>query len=202
MNHYGLDIAPDLQAYVPHAQWTDSYMRLVIRASVDPASLTGAVRNAIRAVDPDTPVYQIAPMRQLISTSVAQRRFTLVLLGVFAAIALLMSAIGIYGVMTYTVSQRTQEIGIRVALGAQTGDVLRLVIMEGMSLVIAGAIIGLTAASAATRLMEGLLFGVKATDPLAFSMLPLLLVSVALLACYIPARRATKVDPMVALRYE
>ncbi|MGH9937148.1 MAG: ABC transporter permease, partial [Blastocatellia bacterium] len=202
VNHYGLDIAPDLQAYVPHDQWTGSSMRLVIRASVDPVSLTGAVRNAIRAVDADTPVYQIATMRQLISTSVAQRRFTLVLLGAFAAIALLMSAIGIYGVTSYTVSQRTQEIGIRMALGAQTGDVLKLVIKQGMSQVIAGALIGLTGASAATRLMEGLLFGVKATDPLTFSMLPLLLISVALLACYIPARRAAKVDPLVALRRE
>jgi len=202
VNHYGLDIAPDLQAYIPHDQWTGSSMRLVIRASVDPVSLAGAVRNAIRAVDADTPVYQIATMRQLISTSVAQRRFTLVLLGAFAAIALLMSAIGIYGVMSYTVSQRTQEIGIRVALGAQTGDVLKLVIKQGMSQVIAGALIGLTGASAATRLMEGLLFGVKATDPLTFSMLPLLLISVALLACYIPARRAAKVDPLVALRRE
>jgi putative ABC transport system permease protein len=202
VNHYGLDVAPNLQAYVPHSQWTDSYMQLVVRASVDPASLTASVRNAIRAVDPDAPVYQIATMRQLISNSVAPRRFTLALLSGFAAIALLMASIGIYGVMSYTVSQRTQEIGVRVALGAQTGDVLKLVVGQGMRLVLAGTSVGLMGAVALTRLMAGMLFGVNATDPLSFGTISLLLISVALLACYIPARRAAKVDPIVALRYE
>jgi len=202
VDHQGLDAPPDIQVYTPQAQFTDSFMQLVVRTKVDPASLTAAVRNEIRAVDADIPVYQIATMRQLVSSSVAQRRFTLVLIAAFAAIALLMSAIGIYGVMSYAVSQRTQEIGIRVALGAQTRDVLKLVLNRGMALAGAGVAVGLAGAFALTRLMEGMLFGIRATDPLTFAGVALLLILVALLACYIPARRATRVDPMVALRYE
>ncbi|MGH9831463.1 MAG: ABC transporter permease [Blastocatellia bacterium] len=202
VNHQGLDDAPEMQAYVPHAQWAGSYMMLVIRASVDSASLTAAVRNEIRAVDANLPVYQIATMRQLISGSVAERRFTLLLVGVFAAVALLMSAIGIYGVISQAVAQRTQEIGIRMALGAQTGDVMKLIIGQGMALVAAGVLIGLAGAFGLTRLMSSLLFDVSATDPLTFAGISLLLVVVALVACWIPARRATKVDPMIALRCE
>jgi predicted permease len=202
VRHQGLDDAPEMQAYGPHAQWTDSHMQIVVRTSVDPASLTAAVRGEIRAVDANTPVYQIATMRQLVSDSVAQRRFTLALLSGFAAIALLMAAIGIYGVMSFAVSQRTREIGIRVALGAQARDVLKLVIRRGMALVAAGVLIGLVGAFALTRLMESLLFGVGATDPMTFTGISLLLGIVALLACYLPARQASKVDPMIALRCE
>jgi putative ABC transport system permease protein len=202
VDHKGLDDPPDIQVYTPHTQFDDSFQQLVVRTSVDPASLTAAVRNEIRAVDANVPIYQIATMRQLISSSVAQRRFTLVLLAGFAGIALLMSAIGIYGVMSYTVTQRTQEIGIRVALGAQTGDVLKLVIRQGMLLVLVGVANGLIGAFGLTRLMEGLLFGVSASDPLTFAGISVLLISVALLACYVPARRAAKVDPLIALRYE
>jgi putative ABC transport system permease protein len=202
VSHYGLDDQTEMQAYVPHAQWTDSYMKLVVRASIDPASLTAAVRNEIRAMDAGAPVYDIATMRQMVSSSVAQRRFTLTLLSVFAAIALFLAAIGIYGVISHTVGQRMREIGIRVALGAQTGDVMKLIIGQGMILAAAGVSIGLVGALGLTRLMEGLLFGVSATDPLTFAAISLLLVLVAMLACYIPARRAAKVDPMVALRCE
>jgi putative ABC transport system permease protein len=202
VNHYDLETAPDLQAYVPHAQWTDSYMRLVVRAGADPTALTGPVGQAIHAIDPDAPLYKVATMRQLLSVSVAQRRFTLLLIAVFAAVALLMAAIGLYGVMAYSVTQRTQEIGIRVALGAQSADVLWSVVGRGLRLVALGMALGLIAALALTRFMKTLLFGVSATDPISFIGVAFLLALVALLACWVPARRATKVDPMVALRCE
>src|SRR5574341_772136 len=160
------------------AEWAGSYMTFVVRTTVDPASLTTAVRNEIRAVDPNLPVYQIATMRQLISGSVAERRITLLLVGMFAAVALLMSAIGIYGVISYSVAQRTQEIGILVALGAQTGDVLKLIIGQGMALVAMGVLIGLAGAFGLTRLMASLLFNVSATDPLTFVGISLLLAAV------------------------
>jgi predicted permease len=202
VSHYGLDNRPEMQTYVPHAQWVDSYMTLVVRTSIDPASLAAAVRNEIRTMDGSAPVYDVTTMRQKVSSSLAQRRFTLALLSVFAAIALLMASIGIYGVISYAVAQRTQEIGIRVALGAQTGDVMKLIVGQGMILAAAGVLLGLVGALGLTRLMEGLLFGVSATDPVTFAAISLLLILVAGLACYIPARRAAKVDPMVALRCE
>jgi len=202
VNHYDLETAPDLQAYIPHAQWTDSYMLLVVRATAEPGALTGTVRQVIHALDPDVPLHKITTMRQLVSASAAQRRFTLLLIAVFAAVALLMAAIGLYGVMAYNVTQRAREIGIRVALGAQGADVLRLVVGQGLRLVTLGVALGLIAALALTRLMKKLLFEVSATDPMTFAGVALLLALVALLACWIPARRATRVDPMVALRVE
>jgi putative ABC transport system permease protein len=202
VNHYDLETAPDLQSYVPHAQWTDSYMQLVVRTTTDPGAITGAVRRTIHALDPDMPLHKVATMRQLVSTSVAQRRFTLLLIAVFAGVALLMAAIGLYGVMAYSVTQRIREIGIRVALGAQSADVLRLVVGQGMRLIALGVALGLMTALALTRLMKKLLFEVSATDPVTFASIAALLALVALLACWVPARRATKVDPMVALRCE
>jgi putative ABC transport system permease protein len=202
VNHYDLETAPGLQAYVPHAQRTDSYMLLVVRATAEPGALTGPVRQAIHALDPEVPLHKITTMRQLVSASVAQRRFTLLLIAVFAAVALLMAAIGLYGVMAYSVTQRTQEIGIRLALGAQSADVLRLVVGQGLRLVAMGLALGSMAALALTRLMKKLLFEVSATDPVTFAGVALLLALVALLACWIPARRATRVDPLVALRAE
>jgi predicted permease len=202
VNHYDLETAPDLQAYVPHAQWTDSNMLLVLRTTSDPGALTGPVREAIRAIDPDAPLYKISTMRDLISTSTAQRRFTLLLLAVFAAVALLMAAIGLYGVMSYAVTQRTREIGIRIALGAQSTDVQRLIIGRGMKLVSIGVALGSVAALGLTQLMTKLLFEVRATDPLTFVGIALLLVIVAIMACWIPSRRVTKINPVIALRYE
>jgi putative ABC transport system permease protein len=200
VNHYDLETAPELQAYVPHAQWTDSYMQLVVRTTTDPGALTGSVRQAIHALDPDMPLYQMTTMRQLVSASMAQRRFTLLLIAVFAAVALLMAAIGLYGVMAYNVTQRTREIGIRVALGAQRADVMRLIVGQGLRLVTLGLALGLIAALVLTRLMKKLLFAVSETDPATFAAVVLLLTLGALLACWIPARRATRVNPIVALR--
>src|SRR5262249_49153661 len=202
VNHYDLETAPELQAYVPHSQWTDSYMLLVVRTTIDPGALTAPARRAIHALDPDVPVHNVATMRQLVSTSTAQRRFTLLLIAAFAAVALLMAATGLYGVMAYSVTQRRREVGIRVALGAQSADVLRLVVGQGLRLVALGVALGLMTALALTRLMKKLLFETPATDPALYAGVALLLTLVALLACWIPARRATKVNPMVALRVE
>ena len=195
---------PGPQMYVPRAQITfpDPDMTLVARAAGEPANLAAAVRNAVAAVDKNQPVYDIRTMAQLMAHSVAAPRFNLLLVGVFAALALALAAVGVYGVMSYLVAARTHEVGVRMALGADAGDVLKLVIGRGMTLALVGVGIGLGAAFALTRVITSLLYSVRATDPLTFSVIPLLLASVAFLACYIPARRATKVDPMVALRNE
>jgi putative ABC transport system permease protein len=160
------------------------------------------VRAEVRVIDPDLPTYGIRTMEEVMAVSVGQQRFAMALLGVFAVIALALSAVGIYGVMSYSVSQRTHEIGIRMALGAEAGDVLKLVLRQGLMLTVTGMAIGLAATFAVTRFLRFLLFGISPTDPLTFAAITLVLGVVALLACYIPARRATKVDPMIALRYE
>jgi len=160
------------------------------------------VRKEVLALDSSLPVYQVMTMDQRLSESFASRRFNLLLLGVFALLALALAAVGVYGVIAYAVTQRTHEIGIRMALGARGGDVLRLLMRQGMSLVALGVVLGLAGAWALTRVMTNLLFGVTPTDATTFASVAGLLIVVALLACYIPARRATKVDPLVALRYE
>ena len=177
-------------------------MFLAVKAGGDPLGLVNAVRNEVWALDRDLPVSQIKTMDQLMSDAVAEPRAYTLLLGALGAIALLLAAVGIYGVMAYAVTQRTHEIGVRMALGAQSGAVLRLVVGAGMKLALLGMAIGLLAAFALTRLMSKLLFDVSATDPVTFALIALLLMGVALLACYLPARRATKVDPMTALRCE
>jgi putative ABC transport system permease protein len=164
--------------------------------------MVGAVKSQIWSVDPNQAVASVATMEQLLASSVAPRRFNMMLIGVFAAVALVLAAIGIYGVISYTVSQRTHEIGIRVAMGARSSDVLRLVVGQGMSLALLGVGVGLIAAFGLTRLMSSLLFGVAATDPLTFIAIALILTGASLAACLVPALRATNVDPMVALRYE
>ncbi|HEY2973899.1 MAG TPA: ABC transporter permease [Pyrinomonadaceae bacterium] len=181
--------------------WSNNLM-LAVQASTTPKALTSAIREQVRALDPDQPVTSVRTMDQLLSRTLSEARFSLLLFGLFAALALVLAAIGIYGVMATAVTQRTHEIGLRMALGAQKRDVLRLVIGQGMMLVVIGIAAGLAFAVALTRLMSSLLFGVSATDPLTLALITLLLAAVALLACYLPARRATKVDPLRALRYE
>lgn len=189
---------------VPHDRLPTQVRRinLLTRTEVDPSTLISAVRGEIAALNKDQAVFNVRTMDQIVSRSVAPRRFSMLLLSVFAIVALALASIGIYGMMSYSVSQRTREIGLRMTLGAQRGNVLRMVIGQGMKLAVVGVVVGLIASVVLTRTMKNLLFGVSATDPWTFGGIALLLAVVALVACWVPARRATKVDPMVALRYE
>ncbi len=202
IKHSALDEEAKPELYFPMAQFPWPLMSLAVRTSGDPMQMVAAVRGQVWAIDKDQPVSNIETMERLMAKSVAPRRFNLLLLGVFALVGLALAGVGLYGVMSYTVTQRTREIGVRMAMGAQRGDVLRLVIGEGMKLAFIGALLGLGGALALTHLLKTLLFGVSATDPLTFAVIAVLLTGIALLACWIPARRATKVDPMVALRFE
>jgi putative ABC transport system permease protein len=202
----GLDEPVKAEMYVPYRQVTDwpyfSPRDLAIRTSGNPSNLVGSVRQIIREVDPDQPISNIATMSEVLGVEAEQRRMGMIMLAAFAGLALLLASLGIYGVLAYFVTQHTNEIGVRIALGANRRNILALVLKKGMSLTLLGVAIGLAVAFALTRLMSSLLFGVNASDPLTFVVVPLLLSLVALLACWIPARRATKVDPMIALRYE
>ncbi|HXT64699.1 MAG TPA: ABC transporter permease [Pyrinomonadaceae bacterium] len=200
---FALDEPPLPTMYWPVAQIRATpALAIVIRTNGDPASLSSAVRGAIAEIDPTQPIYDVQTLDQLVAKSLGQRRFTLMLMLLFGVIALVLSAVGIYGVMAFAVSQRTQEIGIRMALGASALDVLKLVLRNGMLLAVIGAVMGLGGAFVITRFMSSLLFGVSPTDVVTFALVTAGLLSVALVACYLPARRATKVDPLVALRYE
>src|SRR5262245_4178853 len=196
----GRDYEPEY--YLPHAQMPINSMNLVVRATNDPRSLAGGIQREVQSLDRDIPVFRIKTLEQYLGVAVAQPKFNALLLSLFAGLALLLTAIGLYGVMAYSVVQRAQEIGIRIALGAQTGDVLRMVLRQGLKFTGLGLGIGVATAYALTRYMQSLLFGVSAADPLTFAAIALLLIAVALVACWMPARRATKVDPMVALRTE
>ena len=199
---YALDKKPPMQIYLPHAQFPTSFNSIVVKTEGDATAMTNQVRREILAVDKDQAVFNVTTLEQLMAKSIQIRRFFMLLLLVFAGLALILAAVGIYGVMSYVASQRTHEIGIRMALGAQASDVLKLLIGNGMALALIGVVAGLAGAFALTRVMAGLLFGVSATDALTFVTVSTGLIAVALLACYIPARRATKIDPLVALRYE
>ena len=198
----GLDTKDSVQVFMPSAQRPQRNMAIVVRTAGDPLQTAGMLRAAVWAIDPEQPVAAIRALEQILYVSVARPRFNTILLAVFGGLATLLGAIGIYGLMSYSVSQRTQEIGIRMALGARRGDVARTVLGHGMRVVLVGVVLGLLGAFAATRLMSTLLFGVTPTDPVTFTAVPVLVVAVALVASYLPVRRATRIDPLEALRYE
>jgi len=202
IRHHRLDANVREEVYYPHAIVAFSQMTLAIRTATDPLSIAGAVRDTVRSLDPDQPVYRMRTMDELVSRALAPARFTLLLLTIFAGVAATLAIIGIYGVVSQAVSERTHEIGVRMALGAQVSDVLRMVVGQGLKLVSVGVAVGLLGAFALTRLLSGLLYEVSATDPTTFIILAVILSGVALAACFVPARRAARVDPMIALRYE
>src|ERR1041385_731022 len=197
-----LDSNPRVALYIPHSQFTSRLLNIVLRTTTDPASLTAAVGHELHEVDHDLPLYGVVTMDQRVAESLSRRRFTAVLLTVFAGFALSLAAIGIYGVMAYLVIQGTREIGIRMALGATQRTVLRLVVKQGMMLALGGVVVGLIASFAFSRLVSSLLYGVTSSDPLTFASITVLLLIVALIASYIPARRAARIDPMISLRGE
>jgi len=198
----GLNADSEPAYYVPTTQAPLPDMKILVRTQSDPTSIAPALRKTVWSIDPNQPISEIKTMEKIVSDSIAQPRLSMLLMGLFGALALILAAVGIYGLLSYTVTQRTQELGIRMALGAQLRDVLTLVLKQGMTLAVIGQAIGLAAAFALTRLIRTLLFGVTPTDTTTFIAVAGVLTAVALLACYFPARRATKVDPLVALRYE
>ena len=207
IKHRGLDARDRPELYVPYRQplfagWTVRPMYVVVRTTTAPAGAVAAVRREVARVDRDQPISDVRTMDERIDHSLSSRRFSLVLLAAFASLALTLAAIGIYGIVAYSVTERTREIGVRLALGAQRRDVLGMVIGQGMTMIGTGTVIGVAAALLLTRLMSSLLFGISAADPITFLAIPILLVAVAFVACYVPARRATRVDPLQALRSE
>ena len=199
----GLDTAVEPEVYVSYLQSPQRRMNVVMRSdALDTAQLTQAARAEVKAFDPNQAIWRSHTLEQLLGTSVAPRRFNMMLLAVFAGVALVLAAVGLYGVMSYAVSWRTQEIGIRMALGARRTDVLTLVVRQGMTMALLGLAIGLVGAFGLSRLLRGLLYGVSPTDPLTFAGVSIVLMVVSVLACLVPARRATRVDPIVALRTE
>jgi putative ABC transport system permease protein len=204
---YGLDAEVKPEVYIPYTQSTPAYLQygaltLVVRTATDPHTLTGAIRGEVSSMDKDQPVYNVKTMQEVLSESVAQRLFNMFLISIFAVVALILAAVGIYGVIAYSVAQRTHEIGIRMALGAQPKDVFKLVVGQGMMQALIGIVIGLAAAFALTRVMSSLLYGISPLDPATFGGLTILLTVVALLACYIPTRKAVRINPIIALRDE
>jgi putative ABC transport system permease protein len=207
VRNYGVDADVKPEVYVPFLQSAPAYlsgvvsaMTIVVRSTVEPAALSAALREQVQALAKDQPVSEIRTMEWYLAESMAQRRFNMLLLGTFAGLALVLAAVGIYGVIAYTVTQRTHEMGIRIALGAKGGDILRLVFGNAMATTLTGIALGLGAAFALTRLLRSLLYQISPTDPVIFAAIPLLLLSVAVIATYLPARRAMKVNPITALR--
>jgi predicted permease len=207
VKNYGLLRPPAPELYAPYTLktfWADMRwnMRLMVRSSIDDSNIAAAVRREVQAVDPTQPIYAVQTMNLVIENTVRDKSLNTTLLSVFASVSLLLAVIGVYGVMSYTVAQHTREIGIRMALGAQPGSILKLIVGRGLVLVSVGAVIGVLASFGLTRFIENMLFGVTPTDPLTFVMIVALLGLVALLACLIPAQRAMRVDPIVVLRHQ
>ncbi|HEU4769340.1 MAG TPA: FtsX-like permease family protein, partial [Pyrinomonadaceae bacterium] len=198
----GLNADTEPTYYVPATQAPLQDMMMVVRTTTEPTSIVPALRQAVWSIDPNQPISDVQTMEQVVSDNIAQPRLNMVLMGLFGGLALVLAAVGIYGLLSYAVTQRTQEMGIRMALGAQVSDVMGLVLKQGMILALIGEAIGVAGAFALTRLIRGLLFGVTPTDTGIFAAVVGVLTAIALLACYLPARRATKVDPLKALRYE
>jgi putative ABC transport system permease protein len=191
-----------VQGYFPYAQLPQNGMTVVVKGSGDPNQLISSARQQVKSLDPDQPIYSPRTMGDIRAESVAPERLNLTLLSLFAGIALVLAIVGIYGVMSYSVTQRTHEIGIRMAIGASRADVFRMILGHGMKLTLIGIAVGLVGAFALTRLMATMLFGVEPTDATTFASIAVLLIVIALLACYLPGRRATKVEPTISLRYE
>jgi predicted permease len=202
VKQYGLDLDTRMVVYYPATQNVSNAMYIVARTSSDPSAMAGSIINEIHAVDSNVVAYDVSTMDARVSRSLARQRFSMDMLGAFAGFALILAAVGVYGVMSYLVTQGTRDIGVRIALGAQQGDILRLVIKQGMTLTFIGIVAGLAGAAALSRVMGSLLFGVGSTDFVTFASVAILLTLIAFAACYIPARRAMRVDPLVALRYE
>jgi len=202
VHHFGLDTIAEPTMYSPFTQDPFSTMWVVVRTTGDPLQLAATMRGAVREIDPTLPAYSMVALAEVVSESVAQRRFSTLLLGLFAGVALFLAAVGLYGVLSYTVSQRTQEMGLRMALGAQRGHLLRLVVSQGMRLAFLGVALGLAGALALARTVAVMLYEVTPFDPVSYGATAAVLLGIAVLACYVPARRATRVDPLIALRYE
>lgn len=202
MRHDGLDVDPRPEVFMPFSQLPFGSMTFVVRSTGDPSALIPALKARIWTVDPTLPFYDIATVDALVSRSLAPRRTMMQLLGALAGLAFLLAAAGVFGVLSFSIARRTREFGIRIAMGAAAGDIVRLVLGEGMTLVGAGVVCGLAGALAATRVLGALLYRVSPTDPLTLILTSALLLVVAMFACYVPARRATRVDPLVALRID
>jgi putative ABC transport system permease protein len=209
VKHAGLDTASNAEMYYPYQQvppalmsFVEGTMTLVVQTAIEPSAMVRGISEQVQALDPNEPVFKVATMEELFHGSVAQPRFRALLLGVFAAVALVLASTGLYGVISYSVSQRSSELGIRAALGAQKSDLMKLVLGEGTRLAVAGVLIGIMFSMLLTGTIAKLLYGVTSHDPLTFIAIPLLLLAVAVLASYVPARRAMQADPNVALRYE
>jgi len=202
VKNYGVDQPARFESFVPNAQFPGMSGNLVLLSHQDPARLVPAVRQTMHSLDPNLPLYDVRTLQAVSEETVAPRKLSVLLLSLFSGVALVLGALGIYGVLAYVVSGRTHEIGVRMALGAKPGDVNRLLLGQGARVILTGVALGIVAALVLTNLLRSMLFGVSATDPIIFAGVALLLSAVALLACYIPARAAVALDPMVALRYE